>query len=317
MIVKKKPRLTLETNNKSYEIKDSIFFRLKSKKKLAIILNSTISELNNISDDRLYNRYIDKSSGKPREIEHPTGRLEIIHTRIASLICRIKQPDYMHSGIKGRSHLSNAKMHIGHFPVLVTDLESFFKNTKAKSIFGFFYNVLECSQDVATILSNLCTYDQHIPTGSRISMPLAFWANASMFNKLYALSKHNNVNMTIFVDDLTFSGNKVTRQFKQRVKKIISDHNHTMHPLKTRLYTAKNIKIITGVAVNSEGMNVANRHHQSIYKDMEQWIAIRNCKNFLGIKDQLTRRLLGKINSQAQIDLRFKDKARAVKNYTC
>lgn len=316
MTAKKKHRLKLDTNNKAYGIEDSVFFKLKSKKKLAGILRSSVGELKQLSNDANYNRYEEKSSGKPRNIEHPTGRLEVVHTRIASLLCRIEQPYYVHSGIKGRSYLSNARMHVGSHPVLVTDLKSFFQNTKKQSAFYFFYNVLECSPDVAEILSNLCTCDNHIPTGSRISMPLAFWSNALMFKKLAALSELNNITMTVFVDDLTFSGHKVTRQFKQRVRKIISEHSHAMHSLKTRLYLATDTKIITGVAVTSEGINVANRHHRSIYEDMEQWIAIRDSKELLQLKGQLTRRLLGKLNSQAQIDCRFKDKARTVKTYT-
>lgn len=315
MIVKKKPRLKIDTKNKVYGIKNSVLFRLKSKKKLADIIGFTIADLKLFSDDSNYNCYEDCSSGKPRLIEHPKGKLEIIHTRIASLLCRIQQPDYMHSGIKGRSHLSNARVHIGAIPVLATDLKSFYKNTKIEAVFGFFYNVLECSPDVANILSKLCTCDQHIPTGSRISMPLAFWANVSMFNKLATLSESRGITMTVFVDDLTFSGNRVTRQLKQRVEKVITEHKHIMHPTKTRMYTPHETKIITGVAVGVKGISVANRHHQSIYEDLEQWIAVRNDKEPFDLKAKLTRRLLGKLNSQGQIDSRFKDKARTVKAY--
>ena len=245
MTAKKKPRLKLDIKNKAYFIEDSVFFKLKRKKKLVEILGFSISELKQLSNDINYNRYEDKSSGKPRNIEHPTGKLEVVHTRIASLLCRIKQPYYVHSGIKGRSHLTNAKAHVGSHPVLATDLESFFKNTKTSSVFGFFYNLLKCSPDVADILSKLCTCDNHIPTGSRISMPLAFWSNATMFKRLAELSELNSITMTVFVDDITFSGNKVTRQFNQRVKRIITEHNHTMHPLKTRFYPAASTKIIT------------------------------------------------------------------------
>lgn len=314
MTVRRKPRLKINTNNKIYEIKDSVFFKLESKKKLAEILNATVTKLKSLTDDSNYNCYEDNSAGKPRLIEHPVGDLEVIHTRIASLLCRIQQPGYMQSGIKNRSHISNARMHVGHIPVLATDLQSFFQRTKIEAVFGFFYNVIQCSADVATVLSQLCTCGGHIPTGSRISMPLAFWANASMFGQLAALSDSRGITMTVFVDDLTFSGNKVTRQFKQQVNKIITSHNHTMHPSKTRLYHPTAIKVITGVAVSHEGIRVANRHHKAIYADMEQWVAIRDSNQLLPLKAQLIRRLLGKLNSQGQIDPRFKDKARSVKN---
>jgi len=314
MTIKKKQRLKINTKNKVYDVKDSVFFKLKSKKKLAETLRTTIPELKALTDDRNYNCYEDTSTGKPRMIEHPLGSLEVIHTRIASLICRIQQPDYMHSGIKRRSHISNAQMHVGRFPILATDLQSFFQRTTIEAVFSFFYKTLQCSPDVAHILSELCTYGGHIPTGSRISMPLAFWANYPMFTQLSTLAKSRGITMTVFVDDLTFSGNKVSRQFRQQVGKIISAHSHTMHPTKTRLYGPDETKVITGVAVSKDGVKVANRHHAAIFSDMGQWVAIRDTKEMPPLKVQLIRRLLGKLNSQGQIDHRFKDKARSVKS---
>ncbi|MBF4355323.1 RNA-directed DNA polymerase, partial [Vibrio anguillarum] len=92
------------------------------------------------------------------------------------------------------------------------------------------------SPDIADILADICTCHNHIPTGSRISMPLAYWANCRMFEELESISGKHNVTMTVYVDDLTFSGEKVNRQLKSLVKKIISKHGHTMHPKKTKLY---------------------------------------------------------------------------------
>lgn len=313
--MKRKARLKIDTRKKSYQVSDSVFFKLKSKKKLSEIIGFSLAELRSLTDDRYYNCYEDLSSGKPRLIECPTGDLEIVHTRIASLICRIRQPDYMHSGIPGRSHISNAQAHVGRFPVLATDLKSFFQKTKKENIFSFFYNTMQCSSDVASLLSLLCTCSGHIPTGSRISMPLAYWANLLMFERLAKLSELHGVSLTVFVDDLTFSGNKVTRQFRQQVEKIIVQSNHIMHPDKTRLYGQDATKVITGVAVSKDGIKVANRHHKAIYTDMEQWVAIREIKGsqVLPLKARLVGRLLGKLNSQGQIDFSFKDKARSVK----
>ncbi len=50
-------------------------------------------------------------------------------------------------------------------------------------------------------------------------MPLAYWANIDMFNNLYAISCVNDIEMTVYVDDVIFSGKKVNQQFLSRVKK--------------------------------------------------------------------------------------------------
>ncbi|MEH6445560.1 MAG: hypothetical protein V7784_16820, partial [Oceanospirillaceae bacterium] len=141
----------------------------------------------------------------------------------------------------------------------------------------------------------------------------AFWANYHMFHQLKCLSESKEITMTVFVDDLTFSGNKVTRQFKQQVHKIINQNNQTMHPKKTVLYKVGATKIITGVAVNSTSILVSNRHHDSIRSDMVRWVAVKQDNSMPELKSAITNKLLGKLNSQAQVEPRFRDKARSVK----
>ncbi|WP_299207433.1 hypothetical protein, partial [uncultured Dokdonia sp.] len=47
---------------------------------------------------------------------------------------------------------------------------------------------LKCSADISEILTNLSCVNGHIPTGSQISMPLAYWANKGMFTDFMNLS---------------------------------------------------------------------------------------------------------------------------------
>lgn len=306
---REKPKLKINTQNKSYSIHDSALYKVTSKKKLSRILLTSVDRLKYLTGDENYNVFTDSTSGKPREIETPYPELDKVQTRIASLLCRIKQPDYLHSGIKGHSHVSNAKAHIGNHKVLTTDIKSFFPCTTKKMVFSFFHKVMKCPPDVADILSGLCTYSGYIPTGSRISMPLAFWANEPMFNTLHKISIKNSIKMTVFVDDITFSGNKINRGFVKQVQNIISNFGHAMHPDKTRLYNSSEIKIITGVAVSDTNIHITNKQHMNINQDMLQWLVT---KDVFQIK-KLNERLLGRISSQSQIDFRYSDKARSLR----
>ncbi|MCB1949833.1 reverse transcriptase family protein [Nitrosomonas sp.] len=306
----KKRRLKIDVRNKKYPIVDSCLFRLQSKRKLSEFLNTELFALKNLTDDRNYNCYIDTSGHKPREIEHPCFELDKIQTRIASLICRIAQPDYIHSGVKGRSHITNAKQHVGRHNVLTSDIQSFFPSTTQRMVFNFFYKRLQCSSDVADLLANLCTCKGHIPTGSRISMPLAFWANEPMFNLLHKVSLSQGITFTVFVDDIVFSGSSIDERFVYNIKKLISNHGHTAHPRKTKLYKAGNTKLVTGVAVDTNGLHVANRHRKNIYQDMSQWKVSKQA----GLQfDDLNKRIIGRMNAQSLVDYRFKDKARTLR----
>lgn len=306
----RKRNLKIQTKGKSHPLIDSCFYKLESKQRLAKLLNVELSILQSLTSDDNYNCYAISNGTKLRKIEHPYLNLDKVQTRIASLICRIKQPSYIHSGVKGKSHITNAAKHIGNHPVLTSDIQSFFPSTTTQMVFNFFHKKMKCSPDVSDLLANLCTCKGHIPTGSRISMPLAFWANEPMFDHLYRFSISRNITFTVFVDDIVFSGNAVGQQFLYNVKKIISNFGHTAHPIKTKLHHAGKAKVITGVAVDDNGLKVANKHRKNIHQDINQWKA----EEMAGVKnEELNNRALGRMNAQARIDWRLKDKARTFK----
>lgn len=119
---------------------DSPLYKVKTKRKLASLLNSTIPDLNRLKiDDGNYNEFDDlKKPEKPRKIQQPVKSLDVVHSRLASLLCRISVPEYLHSGRKGRSHVTNANAHVGNHSILTTDIKAFFQSTKRDMIFTFF-----------------------------------------------------------------------------------------------------------------------------------------------------------------------------------
>ncbi|WNJ97623.1 reverse transcriptase family protein [Vibrio ruber] len=312
----RKSKLKIDTKNKSYSIIDSPFYKLLSKKKLAALLKCEFSELKKLRDDEgNYSEFEDiGKSGKPRKIQKPSRNLDIVHTRIASLLSRISTPTYLHSGKKEHSNVTNAKAHLGTSALMTTDIRSFFPSTSHRMIFSFFYGVMKCSSDVAELLADLCTCHKHLPTGSRISMPLAYWANCRMFEELNSLSSKHCATMTVYVDDLTFSGSKVNKRFTSTVNKIISKHGHTMHPAKTKLYSSHEPKLVTGVVVDKGVLRVRNEQHLKLCEDISLWSLIKDEKYALG--SSITSKLIGRLNAMGTIETRFKSKAKSVRNST-
>jgi hypothetical protein len=307
---RKKYKLKLDTRKKSYCLKDSCFYRLRSKNKLSRILRVELADLKSLTHDENYNCFLEVGGRKPRQIQSPFHDLNKVHTRIASLLCRISLPDYIYSGVKGRTHIQNAKVHVGNHKVLVSDIKAFYPSTTKRMVFEFFFKRLECSSDVADLLADLCTYEDHIPTGSRISMPLAFWSSSRMFDSLQDISRKNRVNFSVFVDDITFSGNSLDYKFLFNVKEILKEYGHIAHPLKTKLYPKNSTKLITGVAVDDD-IHVANKHKVKIYEDISQWRA----SVMDGVQFKSTnQRLLGRMSAQGQVELKFKDKLRSLKS---
>lgn len=301
----------IKTNGKSYRISDSPFYRLRSKSKLSRTLNESLSSLKKLCNDEHYEPFeLAGKNGKLRTIEKPSILLDRIHTRIASLLCRIEVPAYIHSGKKNHSHITNAAAHINSSMVLTMDIQKFYPSTTAKHVFNFFYQIMECSPDVSGLLAKLITFDGHIPTGSRVSLVIAYWSNHRLYEELYAAAQIRNVIMTVYVDDLTFSGEHLSRRFSWEVEKITRKHGLKIHPDKTCLFKKSDTKIITGVVIKDGKLLIKNEQHLKTYQDIESW---KVSKQFGSIPESLLSRLQGRLISMSAIEPKYKDKFRSIK----
>ncbi len=295
---------------------DSPFYKLKSKKKLAVLLCVNIRDFSVLKKDEGNYSFFEQLSkkGKPRKIQKPLEKLDIVHTRIASLLSRISLPEYLHSGKKTCSNVTNARAHLNNEKMMTTDIKAFFPSTTRAMIFSFFYSVMKMSCDVADILSHICTCHDHLPTGSRISMPLAYFANSRMFGEIHELCLRLNIKMTVYVDDLTFSGANVNRLFCAVTRKIISKHGHIMHPTKTKLYSKDKAKLVTGVIVLGGHLKVRNEQHRLMARDIEYWKIIKDVEN--AKETSIAKTLFGRLHSMGIIEQRYKSKVLTLKSHT-
>jgi len=300
---KRKPRI--RSKNKLYSLKDSPLYNLTTKKRLEKLLGKPINKLKGLLSKSNYRVFFIEKNGKKREIQAPTYELDVVHTRIASMLVRLAVPDYLHSGIKGRSNITNAEVHIGDHPVLTMDIQKFYPSVTKKSIYHFFHHTMNSAPDVAGVLAELCSYEDHIPTGSRLSMPLSFWANHTMYSNINSFCTRKEGVMSVFVDDLTFSGKNVNKLFRQSVEGIIKDAGLIVHPDKTQLYRRDIPKLITGVIVDDNGMKVRNKHHKAIYS---LFADIPKCADD-GQLETMQKQLVGRLNAAGQIDSAFKQRA--------
>lgn len=310
-------KLKLDSKNKSYSLTDSPFYKLKTKKKLAQLLDVDMSQLTEMANSdagyRIFTHFGKK--GKPREIQTPHGLRERLHTRIASLLVRIKQPEYLHSGIKSKTHITNASAHLGDNEVFKLDIEAFFASTDHEKVFDFFKRKLKSSSDVAELLAGISCCNGMIPTGSRLSMPLAYWSNSWMFDELNCLAESRALRMTVFVDDITFSGVKINRSYRTSAISIINKYGHSVKSEKTSYYKTSQVKIVTGVAINGHLMLVPNKHHKNIYQDKILLSGLNSFtdENLVAVENSIQNRILGRLNAFGQINPLFKERAKTLR----
>ena len=148
-----------------------------------------------------------KRGGGARLIDSPIGVCRIIQSLLAPLLASTyKATDSAHGFIRGRSIVSNAKMHVGKRTIINIDIVDFFNTISFKRIRGIFLaEPYRLTWAVATILAQACCCEGRLPAGG-ISSPTLSNIILSRLDKKFSMliAKLGGV-YTRYCDDLTFS----------------------------------------------------------------------------------------------------------------
>ncbi|MDP3657729.1 MAG: reverse transcriptase family protein [Brevundimonas sp.] len=255
----------------AYELRDSPFFRLRSKAKLADLLFISVEKLESLAN--LTGSYYEfekaKKSGGVRNISAPVEPLKQVQKRIAVLLQRITPPDYLFAPVSGRSYVDNAARHIGAQSVRLLDIEDFFPSCSVKKAAWLFANKLECSPDVAAILCKLVTLKGALPQGSPASPILAYLCYLEMWSEIQQLVEEAGCTLSVYADDLTISGDLVREEMIWKVKRTLFRHGHRYSREKERSRRGRPVEV-TGVILRREGVAAPNRQHQRIHELREE-----------------------------------------------
>lgn len=241
---------------------------------------------------RLVYPYIENKANKKRLIERPDNKLKRIQSKLKIMLSQLDYPEYVFSGVKGRSYPDNAKLHVGNKYLYKIDLTAFFPSIAREKVFALFKDKFEMSPDIAEILTNFTTINldkvsvtdkerddinsflrskgiktrNHLISGSPASQLLSYLANKNMFDKLYNISRNNNITMSIYVDDIIFSSkNRISSHFRTMVENVINSYFYRLSNQKAKLHTKFYPKRVTGVIINRHGeMTVSNSIRQKI-----------------------------------------------------
>lgn len=289
-------------NSKCLRLEDCYLYAIASPADLARRLDSSVVKLELLArDPRAYNIW---TTEKGRKIQEPKFVLQQLHGRIHKLLSRVETPVYLHSSVRGRSYITNARAHISGASSAKLDLKKFFPSVTKHAIFQFFYRRMRCARDVAGLLSRLLTCDGRLPTGSRASSILAYYCYKEMFDELQALATRNGLTLTCYVDDVTFTGVGASKCLAD-ARKIIADHGMRSH--KVKRFHAGQPRIVTGVLVTRSGIRLPNRRHLKIKVEYAAFQKAKSDEERLA----LLPGLISRVHEAAQIDPdSWKSKAR-------
>lgn len=198
--------------------------------------------------------------------------------KMHEIICSsLKATDfpYVQSTIKGVSYASNSKEHIGNKNILMIDLKDFFteidKNKVQKTMMRFF----ALHSDIAELYAKILTSPYDVPPfhngnyvlgqGLPSSPIIAFLCNIELFEYLNVFCINNNIKMTIYVDDVTFSSDKQMPQ--HIIDKIIGTffaNGLKVNRRKVHLSNFNRKAKITGCYVSNSGVKIKSSKHEEI-----------------------------------------------------
>lgn len=250
-----------------YAIDQSPLFKLKSKKKIATLLGSSVKELQKLTASNDSYRVFDLPSEplvhhplflkKSRKIQQLGPELESVHRTLHKYLSRIAVPNYLHSAVKFKSYATNARAHSGCIYLYRVDIKKFYESIRWRTVYRFFSKKLDCSTDVSTLLANICCCEDRLPTGSCLSPILSFLVNQDMYDELFDYASQCSLIMTSYVDDIVFSGKEFRRSYAYSIRGIINSYGYRCH--KERICWPRKTKIVTGLVVTKTGVAIPNK----------------------------------------------------------
>ncbi|TAN41876.1 MAG: RNA-directed DNA polymerase [Nitrospirae bacterium] len=140
----------------------------------------------------------------------------------------------------------NAGKHLAKRYVLNADIEDFFESIGMLQIVNAFKRI-GCNDDIAIMLSRLCTLDEQLVQGFSTSPVISNLVCHGMDEDFVTLSKQYNCTYTRYADDMSFSGNAVPTQGD--IEDILSNHGFKLNKKKFFLQKRGDKQYVTGLTV--------------------------------------------------------------------
>lgn len=262
------------TSAERYPIENSPFAQNPTQRDVAKLVRETKEDLQTLATPRFKEKFLVrrqiKKGEKTRNLVYPEGRLRAVHERLKFHLSKIVQPSYLMSPRRGRSQRTNAEAHLGATQCLTLDLKQFYPSTTRFMIRNSLVAQFGMPTDVAGLIAHLATADDVACFGSPLTPVLATLVHRTMFDAIADRCEVENLTYTVWVDDLTISGEEISGSFRPDVRRIISESGLKSHKLSLR--TGNRPIFITGVGVVGDNLIVPRRYEvksRTLWKEFQ------------------------------------------------
>jgi RNA-directed DNA polymerase len=145
-------------------------------------------------------------SSKLRVIDNPSEELKVIQRLVNERLLRpLNLPEYICGGVKGKSVLDNVALHKNGKVLIKIDIKRFFPSISNIHIFSVWRKLLGCSARISALLTQLTTFERHLPQGAPTSTMLANLVLHACDGKIRTECKHRGIEYSTWIDDMAFS----------------------------------------------------------------------------------------------------------------
>lgn len=296
--------------SKTYQIEKSPLYRMRNRRKLAILLGLPENYFSNKQQHEYYEFSKPKANGDgERHFTVPTEELKLIQKVLCRLLTRIETPDWVMSGKKHCSYITNAEKHIQNQFVKTMDISQFYDSVQRKYIYKMFKDTFGMAEDISWLMTDLVTYKGVLPTGSPSSQIIVYWTYSNMFAEINRIAIDKGCVFTLYVDDMTFSSQyPISQELREAVAEQLKQNNLKAKNSKDHYYQANALKVVTGVGLKNGEKVVLNKKRKEL---LEQYQKCKETRNIYDIE-----KLNGMICSQRQIEKNiFPEIASFIKHY--
>jgi hypothetical protein len=188
-----------------------------------------------------------KRAGQYRIVYKVRQALAIVQKNVADAIAQATAFDECVQGfVHKRSIGSNARVHLGQKQLLHADIHHFFESVTTDQVRATFVS-LGCNDDVAAMLTKICTYEGRLPEGSSSSPVIANLVARGLDADMKTLANASGCRYTRYADDMTFSGDDLPDP--KQVEALLTKNGFTLRDGQCWTQHRGRSQFVTGVSI--------------------------------------------------------------------
>lgn len=220
-----------------------------------------------------------KKDGTTRTLHIPSLSLKVIQKWILmEILEKINVSEQAMAFVPKKNGLKeNAEFHKKNIFLLEMDITNFFGTIAEKQVYKLFCSIGYVSK-VATVLTNLCTYDGVLPQGAVTSPYIANLVCYHLDARLNGYCSRRDIEYTRYADDLAFSSNNRTliNRVEKFLKYIVAEEGFLINEKKTRYLSNDVKKTVTGITINNEELHVDKNFKRTIRAQIYTSVKVKN-----------------------------------------